>query len=159
MILLSYNLCLVCFHFGILCLLYFFSFQIIWMTYSLQRGKPGVEKTPWLITGGGTAGSHRPGPSLSQEEVSWASMGRGGGGSPGGSWLPAPALQWESSTAAPSTLAFSQKHWNLPPKMIFLFLPVSSPAFCWAHPGKSSPLQPAGTRQPWVPTASCNSSL
>lgn len=54
---------------------FFFSFQIIWMTYSLQRGKPGVEKTPWFITGGGTAGSHRPGTSLSQEEVSWASMG------------------------------------------------------------------------------------
>lgn len=54
------------------------------MTYSLQRGKPGVEKTPWFITGGGTAGSHRPGTSLSQEEVSWASMGGvwyGGGSS------------------------------------------------------------------------------
>ena len=56
----------------------FFSFQIIWMTYSLQRGKPCVEKIPWFITGGGTAGSHRLGTSLSQVEVSWASMGWGG---------------------------------------------------------------------------------
>ena len=54
---------------------YFLSFQIIWMTYSLQREKPGVEKTSWFIPGGDAAGSARPGTSLPQEQVSCAPMG------------------------------------------------------------------------------------
>ena len=45
------------------------------MTYSLQREKPGVEKTSWFIPGGDTAGSARPGTSLPQEQVSCAPVG------------------------------------------------------------------------------------
>ena len=130
----------------------FFSFQIIWMTYSIQRGKPCVEKTPWFITGGGTAGSHRLGTSLSQEEVSWASMGWEGGGLrevPDSQLPPCSGnhlLQPPQHLLSPRNTGISHPRW-----FSFFFL---SPALLSAEPTQGSPLhcslqEPDSPEFPW----------